>query len=160
MKIGIISDSHDHHEHVLKAIEIFNEKKVDYILHAGDIVSPFTARAFGQVKGAKFIMVFGNCDGEHRGLADILKESIAKPPITFELAGRRFVLAHDESQISEALLSQAQVAVVGHSHSPSQTHNGHTLVVNPGECCGRVTGQATVALLDSQDLSVEVITLT
>ena len=64
MKIGIISDSHDAHQNVLKAVEVFSEKKTDYILHAGDVISPFAARAFAEVKGAKFIAIFGNNDGE------------------------------------------------------------------------------------------------
>ena len=55
MQIGIISDSHDHHSNVLRAIEIFNESNVEYVLHAGDIVSPFTAKAFADLRIAKFI---------------------------------------------------------------------------------------------------------
>ena len=55
MKIGILSDTHDAHENVLKAIKIFNEHKVSYVFHAGDMVSPFTARAFADVAPAKFI---------------------------------------------------------------------------------------------------------
>ena len=38
MKIGIISDTHDHHSNVIKAIRIFNERRVKYVLHAGDII--------------------------------------------------------------------------------------------------------------------------
>jgi hypothetical protein len=72
MKIGIISDSHDHHANVLKAVEIFKNKNVEYILHAGDIISPFTARALSAVSNAKFIAVFGNNDGEKH----ILKSTI------------------------------------------------------------------------------------
>ena len=53
MKIGIISDSHDHHENVLRAIEIFNDQGVEYVLHGGDIVSPFTAKAFAGLEKAK-----------------------------------------------------------------------------------------------------------
>ena len=64
MQIGILADSHDHHSNVLRAIKIFNDHKVDYVLHAGDIVSPFTAKAFEDLKIAKFIAIFGNNEGE------------------------------------------------------------------------------------------------
>ena len=158
MKIALIADTHDHLERLAAALEVFTQSGAQALIHAGDFVAPFTARQLSSFDGPIW-SVFGNCDGEHRGLTDILKKSVSKPPIAFELAGRRFVLAHKESQITDALLSQAQVAVVGHTHQTSQAHIGQTLLINPGECCGRITGQATVALLDSQDLSVEVITL-
>ena len=64
MKIGIISDTHDDHGNVLAAIGIFNDAGVDTVLHAGDIISPFTARAFETLKSEHFIAVFGNNEGE------------------------------------------------------------------------------------------------
>ena len=39
MKIGIISDTHDAHRNVLRAIEIFNDRAVEYVFHAGDMVT-------------------------------------------------------------------------------------------------------------------------
>ena len=158
MKIALISDTHDHTDRLAAALEVFADRRAEALIHAGDMVAPFTARALLSFDGP-IRAVFGNCDGERHGLTSVLKKSIAKPPVTFELADRNFVVAHDISQIPKALLSQADVAVVGHMHRPSQTHSNGTLIINPGECCGRVTGQATVALLDSADLSVEVINL-
>ena len=37
MKIGIITDSHDHRANLRKAVEIFNNANVDKVLHAGDL---------------------------------------------------------------------------------------------------------------------------
>jgi uncharacterized protein len=48
--IGIISDSHDNLEAIRKAVEFFNNNDVKAVLHAGDLVSPFTARAFKELK--------------------------------------------------------------------------------------------------------------
>ena len=158
MKIALISDTHDHTDRLSAALAVFADRRAEALIHAGDMVAPFTARALLAFDGL-IRATFGNCDGERVGLSNILKKSIAAPPVTFELAGRSFVLAHDISQIPEALLGSADVAVVGHTHSPSRTQNNGTLIINPGECCGRVTGQSTVALLDSDDLSVEVINL-
>lgn len=157
MKIALIADTHDHLERLEQALEIFAGAGAEALVHAGDVVSPFTAQKLSSFDGP-IRAVYGNCDGERRGLRRILK-SIAAGPITFELAGRRFVLAHDISQIPDDLLSQAEVAVVGHTHSPAQSRQGGALIINPGECCGRVSNQASVALLDSDNLSVEIITL-
>ena len=121
------------------------------------MVSPFTAEKLSTFDGP-IRAVYGNCDGERRGLRRCLR-SIAVGPITFELAGRSFVLAHDRSQIPDDLLCQADIAVVGHAHHPAQARHNGTLIINPGECCGRDTGQPTIALLDSHNLSVELITL-
>jgi predicted phosphodiesterase len=40
MIIGVISDSHDDIINVKQAIKIFNEYKVDYVIHAGDYIYP------------------------------------------------------------------------------------------------------------------------
>lgn len=158
MKIALIADTHDNLPRLSQALEFFAQSGTEALIHAGDFVAPFAARHLTNFPGPIWA-VFGNCDGERQGLSDVLKLSLARGPVNFELADRRFVLAHKQSQISADLLSQAEVAVVGHTHKPSQTHHNSTLIINPGECCGQVTGQSTVALLDSDDLSVEVINL-
>ena len=157
MNIALISDTHDHLERLAQALDIFAKASAKVLIHAGDVVSPFTARKLNTFDGP-IRAVYGNCDGERQGLRRFLN-SIAPSPISFELDGRRFVLAHDRSQIPDHLLTQADVAVVGHTHHPGHTRHNGTLIINPGECCGRVNGQATVALLDSQNLSLEEITL-
>jgi predicted phosphodiesterase len=42
MLIGIISDTHDDMSIIRKAVDLFNEREVGYVLHAGDLISPFT----------------------------------------------------------------------------------------------------------------------
>ena len=50
MKVGIMSDSHDHLINIRKAVEIFNEAGVGFILHAGDFVAPFVANELQKLK--------------------------------------------------------------------------------------------------------------
>jgi putative phosphoesterase len=38
--------------------------------------------------------------------------------------------------------------IKGHSHTTEIRREGRTLVINPGECCGYLTGRQTVSLLD------------
>jgi len=61
--IGIISDSHDNLGAIRKAVEFFNDNEVKAVLHAGDLVSPFTAKVFEKLKSQLYV-VFGNNDGD------------------------------------------------------------------------------------------------
>ena len=73
MKLGIISDTHDSHKQVQRAVEVFIEQAVEYILHAGDITTPDTAAMFSQVTEAKFVGVFGNCDRDTKYIRDTVE---------------------------------------------------------------------------------------
>ena len=69
MIIGVISDSHDDIINVKQAIKIFNEYKVDYVIHAGDYIYPGIVLEFKNLnKNVKFVGVLGNNDGEKIGL--------------------------------------------------------------------------------------------
>ena len=61
MKIGIISDSHDHLENISKSVQIFKNKNVEYVLHIGDYINPDSVRA---CKDIKLVGIFGNNDGD------------------------------------------------------------------------------------------------
>ena len=69
MIIGIISDTHDNIPNILKAVNIFKERKANLVLHLGDIVAPATIKFFNGLN-MKFIM--GNCDGD----IDLIKKRI------------------------------------------------------------------------------------
>ena len=50
MKIGIISDSHDHWDNIKKAIKVFQDQKTDFVIHLGDYVSGQTIKMFNGIK--------------------------------------------------------------------------------------------------------------
>ena len=57
-------------------------------------------------------------------------------------------------------LADADVVMTGHTHEvDNELHDGR-LFLNPGECCGWVSGRCTVAVLDTDSLSAEVIEVT
>ena len=92
MKIGIISDTHDHQRHVTQAIDIFRRHRVQYVLHGGDIVAPFTIQTFSELREAKLIAVFGNNDGEKLRLKSTVESfggEIHEYCYKGELAGRK-----------------------------------------------------------------------
>ena len=57
MRIGIISDTHDNHRNVSRAVEIFNERGTAYVLHAGDMTRASTASLFAGLKACRSIGV-------------------------------------------------------------------------------------------------------
>ena len=73
MKIGIMSDSHDHRPNIQKALELFKEKEVEVIIHAGDLISPFCVKIFEDFKG-KFYLCTGNNLGDTKVINSMMKE--------------------------------------------------------------------------------------
>lgn len=41
MRIGILSDTHDNLPAIKRAVDFFNQQKVQFVLHAGDFIAPF-----------------------------------------------------------------------------------------------------------------------
>lgn len=163
MKIGVISDTHDAHKAVIKAIEIFNDKDVEYVFHAGDMVSPFTAKAFSMLERAKFIAVFGNCDGEKI----LIKSSIEQYggvlyPHSFsgEIGGRKIFMTHIPDTLEEVVCSgKYDLVIYGHTHKQDIQHFGNTLVLNPGETTDWITGVSRIVIAELDDMTCESILL-
>ena len=157
MLIGIISDTHDHHRNVLRAVEIFAERKVQCVLHAGDIVAPFTAKAFAQLQGVKFVAVYGNNDGEKLQLRRTVEDfggEIYEYCYKGELAGRKVYMTHTDHNVEEVAASQRHdLLVYGHTHQQDIRRVGKTQIINPGEATDWITGSARVVILDLNDMS-------
>jgi len=128
-----------------------------YLIHAGDLIAPFAARAWCEFHGP-ITAVYGNNDGERAGLAKVLSD-IHQPPYALTLDGRRIVLAHDAAALTEAVVAEADLVVVGHSHRSEIRRQGAALVVNPGEVGGWLTGKWTCAVVDLDALSAEIVEL-
>ena len=163
MQIGIISDSHDHHSNVLRAIEILNEHKVDYVLHAGDIVSPFTAKAFANLRIAKFIAVFGNNEGEKLFLQSTIAGfdgEIYEHCYKGTIDGRHIYMTHLHNDVDEIANSQMyDLVIYGHTHKQDIRQVGKTMIVNPGETTDWITGSAQIVILELDDMSYEIVPL-
>lgn len=71
MKIGLIPDTNNNIENILKAIREFDEKNVDLVLHAGDFSSPIAVESFA---GVKLVGVLGNNDKDIPGLTLAFKK--------------------------------------------------------------------------------------
>jgi len=163
-KIGIIADTHDRLQLIDAAVERLNSEGVRLVLHAGDYIAPFTALRFKPLK-AKLIGVFGNNDGDQNLLRRRFEEVGAQIYGRFaeiNVDGLRMALIHGEDEILlKALINSNYYDVVVHGHThKAETYNvGKTLVINPGEVCGYLTGHATMAILDVKAMRAEIITL-
>lgn len=157
MKIGIISDSHDHWENIEKAIKIFQDQKADFVIHLGDYVSGQTIKKF---QGIKLIGIFGNNDGDRIRLINYSKEIDAEIKgdfYEFEQDGLKFAAYHGtEAGITESLIccEKYDVVLCGHTHILSSKKAGKTLAINPGTANG-FGKRATIAIFNTGNKSVE-----
>ena len=162
--VGIMSDTHDRLRLIDEAVKQFNEMKVDLVLHAGDFISPFVKNNLIKLN-APLIGVFGNNDGDR----SILKKNFAefgadiRGRFAFVLVdGLRIALLHgDETELMRSLLEleSHDVLISGHTHVPKTYRKGMTLVINPGEASGILSGKSTIAILDTKTLEVKIIYL-
>ena len=165
LKIGIIADSHDNLPMIDKAIDRFNREKVSLVLHAGDYIAPFAVRRFKKLK-TRLVGVFGNNDGDKRLLRKQF-QSLDFADIKNNFAevltdGVKIGLLHGEDIELLRSLSNANffdVLVHGHSHQAKIVQEGSTIILNPGEVCGYLTGTSSIALLDTTTLKTEILEL-
>jgi len=161
MLIGLISDSHDHVSHIEQAVEVFKQREVAEVLHAGDFCSPFTIPPF---EGLNLKGIFGNNDGDHYLLLSKFRAIDAEHLGSFgdlTINGRRLALYHGTDAPITAALEQCgnyDVVVTGHTHERKAGIIDGTLAVNPGTVHG-FGDEATVAILDTEALDVEFIQL-
>ena len=180
MKIGVISDTHDRLPTFVRAVEMFKRVGVGAIFHAGDYVAPFAAKLIGPgVLNIPLYCVYGNNDGERKGLKAVLPN--LEDELAVEIGGRTVVMSHFIDWLKPGQLwvngKPADVVITGHTHEianetrllKSQADHfanaevvaggtaGGTLFLNPGECCGWLTGRCTVAILDTDTCTAEIV---
>ena len=135
MLIGVISDTHDHKDNILKAVNIMNERNVN--------------------------------DGDHvflrKNLGKICKLVENGHELIYEFEGQQVYASHMPKQKTiEALTYSGNFDIVlsGHTHSyVYKKHDNGVLELNPGECCGYLTGDATFAIINTKNLKAEIIHL-
>ena len=160
MKIGIISDTHDNLPMLRKAIEEFHRRGIETVLHCGDIVAPFAVKELQKGKFKVCRGVFGNNDGEVLMLHRFFSEfgTLTQPPYWFEVEGLRIALFHEPLPVEAMACLPCDLVAFGHTHEV-MVKKGKPLVVNPGECCGYVSGRATIAIADTEEGKAEIIEL-
>ncbi|QYZ79740.1 metallophosphoesterase [Methanofollis formosanus] len=165
MRIGIMADTHDCLPLVERAVEVLNREGVGLVLHTGDYVAPFTMKALERLE-APVIGVFGNNDGDREALRKTaldggnvdLRGDCARTSVGDLSIG--LVHGHDTALLTSLMeRGDLDVLVSGHTHHPLIGRHGRTLMINPGETCGYLTGTPTLAVLETGTKEVHLIRL-
>lgn len=176
MKIGIISDTHNHTANLQKAASYFNKNDISLVIHCGDWTSPQTLKALKDLK-APVKGVLGNCDTDSAVYLHQLKYEWPKLKIKLELFepfleiqadSRQIAATHgDNEKLLEKLIRSSKYDLVccGHLHKPLIKKEGKTVVVNPGSLAGfygrdvRIEILPTFAVYDTQKKVAQLIKL-
>jgi len=159
VKVGILSDSHDDLEALAQAVALFNDEGVVQVLHAGDIVSPFTFEVFRGLR-APLGGVYGNNDGDRLLLHERSGGALHVQPHFVTLDGLRGVIVHEPPLVgSLARCGDYDFVIYGHTHEPDIHREGTGLVVNPGKAARLNKGRATVVLLETDTREARIVDL-
>ena len=159
MLIGVVSDTHNNIKNIDKIIGLFNERKVDLVVHTGDIASSIALDRFERLN-CNLIGVFGNNDRNERGLQEIIKKNNFKfkePPFSLTIDHKNIVIFHEPDYVDNYLLRHLKVDLVlhGHTHRYRHEQKGETIIFNPGESAGIMKGKNAIATIDSGDMTIE-----
>ena len=156
MKVGIISDTHDHAERVGLALQIFRDQGVETIVHCGDMTSGETAKLF---RGIPTHAVLGNCDMDEYALAMAVGNTGGQ---FHGLSGQlliddlKIAWTHGhEKRLLQHLQSSGKWDFVfhGHTHARHRELVGRTTVINPGAI--QRVGIPTIGILDTKTREYE-----
>lgn len=150
MRIGILSDSHNHLERTRAAVRILVEAGAETLIHCGDLATPEIVAACAV---RPFYFVFGNHDGDSTPHLEAAALAAGATCLGWggvvELAGKRIGVVHGhlatdrkrvEAERPDYLLS-------GHTHTPLDGMDGPIRRINPG------------ALFRAREFSVAVLDL-
>lgn len=155
----IISDTHDNVEKLKKVKKIVKENDVDTIFHCGDYVAPFSL-PYIIIDGVQFFGIYGNNDGEILGLNKKSNGIITHGPKTLEHQGHKIYMMHEPYSLKAAENSSLYDFIFfGHTHEIVTRKSGKSLIINPGEACGCLTGKSTLCILNPENKEYKIIEL-
>lgn len=157
MLIGIISDTHDDMTAIRKAVDLLNAERVFQVIHAGDLVSPFTFEIFSELQ-CGFNAIFGNNDGDSILLKQKSGGNIHNQPLILTFDEKKVIVVH-EPDLADALADSGhfQVVVHGHTHRPGVRRKGNAIIINPGKVARLHKGDSTFALLDTDAMEARIV---
>lgn len=163
MKIGIISDTHDHGTNLKRAVRILYDEKVELLVHCGDITQPETALLMVEFR---LICVFGNLDAASGQIRQTLLSYDAKnyagEQFTGEIDGIPVAVAHGNRPGSIEQFARSgkyQYVFTGHTHQARHEQINRTWVVNPGALGGRQVESRSFCWLDVASGEIKFIKL-
>ncbi len=160
MRIGVVGDTHDRMGNVEQIVSLFIESRVERVVHTGDLTRPAVLAEFSRLD-VPVVGVFGNNDLQTRlhleDEAARLGMDFALPPRTLCWAGRRIMIVHDPEEAPARELGNVDLLLHGHTHRHRLEYEGETLIFNPGECAGFMSGHNAVGLVDLISLEAQTL---
>jgi hypothetical protein len=135
-------------------IEEVKKERLDFIVHAGDVISPFAIREMEELGkiAEKIYIAFGNNDGDREKLMEIATSNgwVIGDIVTFP-AG--CVYHGTNPNILKMLSKRYEIVVTGHTHRKSIERKGEATIINPGEVCGYLSGTRSYAIVEGLEVS-------
>ncbi len=134
MRIAILSDTHSRYATIETALKLIDERRVETIIHCGDIEDSEAAWLFPGITH----FVFGNCDTERASIRQAIYGiggTLHEPFGQLEPDGARIAFTHsDDHRLFDQLERSGQYDYLfyGHTHVAWEHRTGPTRVVNPG----------------------------
>jgi putative phosphoesterase len=168
MKICIVSDSHDHRDHLAAAVTEAKGLGAQAVIHCGDLVAPSTLHAIIPL-GLPIHLVHGNNAGDLFHLAKLAHKPENRVHYygqdgSFALAGKRiFIVHYPHYAKAMALTGDYDMVCNGHEHRAvveriRNIQGGETLRIDPGSV-GGVSAPATYVLGDLVKMGFEIRTV-
>jgi uncharacterized protein len=135
MKIAILSDTHARYATVEKALQLLQDRKINTIIHCGDLDDAETVWLF---KGFTAHFVYGNCDTEKLSIQQAVHgigETLHGAWGQVELEGVKIAFLHgDDKPLMDDVLQSGHFDFLfyGHTHVAQEHRVGPTRVINPG----------------------------
>jgi len=169
LKVYVISDTHDRLdtlEKFLKIVGAFLEP--GYLIHLGDIVSPFTLRYIvsNLPENLKLKVVLGNNDAD-KVLISKIAEDVEDQPTEVEFCGMKALLLHGfkSPELTEKIVDSIacsnyySVVMYGHTHKYRLNKKCSSYVLNPGALSGYLAQEATYGVVDCESLTASIVDL-
>jgi putative phosphoesterase len=161
VRVAIISDIHDNVPKLRSALEkLAKLGGAGELICLGDLCSPFVIAELGRGFSGPVHVVFGNNDGDRHRMADVASKfaqvTIHGEYAELDMDGRRFSVNHFDD-IGKAIAAGQKFDVVcgGHSHQFGVEAYGKSVMVNPGEIFGILTGKSTFVIYDTRTGEIE-----
>ena len=159
MKIGVVSDTHNNLKNIDVIINLFNDEKVPFVIHTGDIANANSLKQFSRLN-SQLIGVYGNNDRNESGLKEVAQKNnfqFQEPPRRLSLLDREIVIFHEPDKIDQFLSENQFINVVlyGHTHRYENITKNGVLFFNPGESAGMIKGKNAIGIINLKDLSLE-----
>lgn len=153
MKIGILSDTHNHRANTERALAALRERGVERLIHCGDITTPEIIYLFA---GWIVTFVWGNMDYARADLTSAALQIGAMPPAftqQIEVAGKLIGITHGHDlSLLAGMIVGGKYSYVCHGHTHHRLDEFRrpysVRVINPGALGGSYPQTRSVAVLD------------